>query len=160
MNEHWNQAKTVVAAIASREDQGRLRGILRFPEWNVQVVQSLRSLSTAVKTCSGCVVIAGTRLRDGRSWKDVLDDMEGLWNRPQLIVADRLASEALWAEVLNLGAYDLLATPFEPAEVQRVVSLAWEFSVRETARARDSAVRETLVTRNSSGAIRDLAVSA
>jgi len=111
VNEHWNQAKTVVAAITSREDQGRLRGILRFPEWKVQVVQSLRSLSAAVKTCSGCVVIAGTRLRDGRSWKDVLDDMEGLWNRPQLIVADRLASEALWAEVLNLGAYDLLATP-------------------------------------------------
>ncbi len=160
MNEQRNKAKTVVAAIASREDQGRLRGILRFQEWRVQVVQNLRVLTAAVKACSCCVVITDTRLPDGHSWKDALDTMEELWNRPQLIVADRLANEALWAEVLNLGAYDLLVTPFEPAEVQRVVTLAWEFSVRETARARTCAVRETLIARNAGGAIGDLGVSA
>jgi hypothetical protein len=33
---------------------------------------------------------------------------------PQLIVADRLARDGLWAEVLNLGCYDLLMTPFKP----------------------------------------------
>ena len=49
---------------------------------------------------------------------------------PQLIVADRLADDALWAEVLNLGGYDLLMTPFEPEEVLRVVSMAWDFRER------------------------------
>jgi len=53
---------------------------------------------------------------------------------PQLIVADRLAHEGLWAEVLNLG-YDLLMTPFEAAEVLRVVTLAWDFWKRELGRA-------------------------
>ena len=76
-------------------------------------------------TCSSRVVITDTRLPDG-NWKDVLNSLEGLWNRPQLIVADRLASEALWAEVLNLGAYDLLAMPFELTEIQCVVSRAWD----------------------------------
>jgi hypothetical protein len=33
----------------------------------------------------------------------------------------------LWAEVLNLGGYDLLMKPFEEAEVYRVVGLAWLF---------------------------------
>ena len=103
--------------------------------------------------------VTDTRLPDG-SWKDVLNSLEGLWNRPQLIVADRLASEALWAEVLNLGAYDLLAMPFELTEIQCVVSRAWDLSVRETARAQDRALRETLITRDSSAAVRGFAASA
>jgi DNA-binding NtrC family response regulator len=42
-----------------------------------------------------------------------------------LIVTDRLADERLWAEVLNLGGYDLLLKPFDPEELLRVVSSAW-----------------------------------
>ena len=42
-----------------------------------------------------------------------------------LIVPDRLADEALWAEVLNLGAYDLVSEPFDHTEVTRVIELAW-----------------------------------
>jgi DNA-binding NtrC family response regulator len=159
VNEHRNQAKTIVVAIASQEDQRRLHKTFGFPEWKVQVVRNLQGLSKAVTTCSCCVVITDTRLPDG-TWKDVLGSLEGLWNRPQVIVADRLASEALWAEVLNLGAYDLLALPFEPTEIQCVVSRAWEFSLRETARARDRALRETLITRISSVAVRGFAASA
>jgi len=160
VNEQGNQAKTIVAALASQEDRERLQATFRLPEWKVQAVQNLRGLSAALKTCSCCVVITDTRLADGRSWKDVLDDLAGSCKRPQLIVADRLADEALWAEVLNLGAYDLLMTPFEPTEVQRVVTVAWEFSEREAARTRDTATRKTHVTRNSSDAIRGFAVSA
>ena len=33
--------------------------------------------------------------------------------------------ERLWAEALNLGAYDVLAKPYDPTEVVRSVSLAW-----------------------------------
>jgi DNA-binding NtrC family response regulator len=152
--------KTIVAAIASHENHRRLQTILRLPEWKVQVVQNLRGLSAAVRTCSCGVVITDAQLLDGHTWKDVLDDLERSSNRPQLIVADRLANEALWAEVLNLGAYDLLMTPFDPAEVQRVVSLAWEFRIRETVRERDNALRDTPVAGEWSGAIRDSAVSA
>ena len=53
---------------------------------------------------------------------------------PQVIVADRLADEALWAEVLNLGCYDLLMTPFSSEEVLRVVSMAWDSWQRELRR--------------------------
>ena len=35
------------------------------------------------------------------------------------------ADERLWAEALNLGAYDVLAKPFDRTEVMRVVSMAW-----------------------------------
>jgi len=119
-----------MVAIASRGDETHLRSILGFPEWNVLAAPGLRVLTAAVKTCSCGVVIAARHLPDGHSWKEVLDNIRQVSNPPQLIVADRLADDSLWAEALNLGAYDLLMIPFEPAEVQRVVTMAWEFSIR------------------------------
>ena len=59
------------------------------------------------------------------SWRDVLDNLLLLPDPPVLIVTSRLADEYLWAEALNLGAYDVLAKPFEASEVRRVISSAW-----------------------------------
>jgi DNA-binding response OmpR family regulator len=41
-----------------------------------------------------------------------------------LIVCSRLADERLWAEVLNLGGYDVLAIPFHAGEVEHTVNAA------------------------------------
>jgi hypothetical protein len=35
------------------------------------------------------------------------------------------ADESLWAQVLNLGGFDVLMTPFEPEEVLRITFAAW-----------------------------------
>jgi len=43
-----------------------------------------------------------------------------------LIVASRLADDRLWAEALNLGAWDVLAKPFDRREVFRSVKSAWQ----------------------------------
>ena len=43
---------------------------------------------------------------------------------PLLIVTSRLADERLWAEALNLGAWDVLAKPFAAEETIRIVSVA------------------------------------
>jgi hypothetical protein len=40
-------------------------------------------------------------------------------------VFSRLADESLWAQVLNLGGFDVLMTPFEAEEVLRVTFAAW-----------------------------------
>jgi len=42
-----------------------------------------------------------------------------------MIVTSDHAESSLWADVLNLGAYDVLAKPFDKSEVIRVISLAW-----------------------------------
>ena len=130
-------SKTLVTSISPQE-QWQLRLILPYPEWDVQLVPGLGELRRAVRDSSCRVALTDTRLPDGHTWKDVLDEFGGFTEGPLLIVADRLADEALWAEVLNLGGYDLLNTPFEPAEVQRVVQLAWEFHLRQTERLRIS----------------------
>lgn len=58
------------------------------------------------------------------SWKRVLRDLRQLTHPPQLIVTSRTADDSLWAAVLNLGGYDVLARPFEPDEVERVIASA------------------------------------
>ena len=59
-------------------------------------------------------------------WRQVLAQLETLQSEPVLIVASHLADEDVWAEVLNLGAFDLLlSAPFVPEEVLRVTESAW-----------------------------------
>jgi DNA-binding NtrC family response regulator len=153
------EPRSVLSAIAAPEEQACLQRILKFPTWKVEVVQSLSNLSATVKKGFCRVAITGTRLPDGHSWTEVLDNLDGSAVRPQLIVVDRLANEALWAEALNLGAYDLLMAPLDPAEVRRVVTRAWEFHARETARINSRAVQDAPAGRSKS-VIRDFAVSA
>ena len=59
------------------------------------------------------------------TWKTLLAGLAQLEDPPFLIVGSRAADEFLWAEALNLGAYDVLARPFEPSEVMRTLCLAW-----------------------------------
>ena len=70
------------------------------------------------------VVVSESELSDG-TWKDVLADLKSVPNPPRLIVTSDLADESLWAEVLNYGAYDVLAKPFHRSEILRIISLAW-----------------------------------
>jgi len=69
------------------------------------------------------VVICEALLPDG-SWKDLLARMTLSSAAPALIVTSNVADESLWAEVLNLGGYDVLAQPFDGEEVARVVRSA------------------------------------
>ena len=59
------------------------------------------------------------------TWRTLLARLEQLQDPPFLIVGSRSADEFLWAEALNLGAYDVLAKPFRASEVVRTLGLAW-----------------------------------
>jgi DNA-binding response OmpR family regulator len=70
------------------------------------------------------VVVCERDLPPG-SWKDVLEQVTVLPDPPSFIVTSWLADERLWAAALNLGAYDVLAKPFDSIEAMRVVGAAW-----------------------------------
>ena len=69
------------------------------------------------------VVICEALLPDG-SWKDLLARMARARTSSVLVVTSKVADEWLWAEVLNLGGYDVLPQPFDRDEVTRVVRSA------------------------------------
>jgi DNA-binding response OmpR family regulator len=70
------------------------------------------------------VILCETDLLPG-TWRDLLEHIPRTPNPPAVIVSSRLADERLWAEALNLGAWDVLARPFIPSEVFHAVSAAW-----------------------------------
>jgi DNA-binding NtrC family response regulator len=69
------------------------------------------------------VVVCESDLAPG-TWRDMLEHLQHLPEAPLLIVTTRLADDNLWAEALNLGAYDVLAKPFDAEELLRVVNSA------------------------------------
>ena len=60
------------------------------------------------------------------TWRDLLHVNDDAAGPPLMIVTSRLADEYLWAEVLNLGGYDVLAKPFHEENVRHVVASAGE----------------------------------
>lgn len=72
------------------------------------------------------MIVCDRRLTDG-SWRDLLVSIAKLHDPPPLIVTARHADERLWAEVLNLGGYDVLAKPLDALEVDRVLKAACGF---------------------------------
>jgi DNA-binding response OmpR family regulator len=85
---------------------------------------TLKSAIAALSQAQIQIVVTERDLATG-SWRDVLNSIFLLPDPPILIVTSRLADEYLWAEALNLGAYDVLAKPFDVSEVKRVVDSAW-----------------------------------
>ncbi|MCS6951427.1 MAG: response regulator [Bryobacterales bacterium] len=115
----------VLAVSPLPDDHISLRAIFRHSKWQLHSAATLEEARAFLYANPVGVVLSECTLAEGKTWKDLLRAVEVLRHPPPLIVTSRLADECLWAEVLNLGGYDLLIKPFDPTEVFRVVSLAW-----------------------------------
>jgi DNA-binding response OmpR family regulator len=115
---------TVLAISPHTDDHAFLQHIFNHTNWALGCVRTWSEARSFLRRHRMPVVIAESQLPDA-SWKDALAGLSRMAERPRLIVSSRVADEFLWAEVLNLGGYDVLAKPFDPAEVFRVISLAW-----------------------------------
>lgn len=124
-NVHPDSPDILVASPWS-DDHRRLSDILEKSDMlpRVQGVESVQAAMAAVRMVPMPVAIAECELPDG-TWRKLLDEFQQLAAAPMLIIASAHADDYLWAEALNLGAFDVLAKPFDAAEVTRVVSWAW-----------------------------------
>ena len=87
--------------------------------WSQSVAEAREQLDRAP-----AVVLCETDLPDG-SWRDLVTLTRQIHQRSRVLVTSRVADENLWAEVLNLGGYDVIAKPFDTHEVSRVVQMAF-----------------------------------
>jgi len=113
-------------------DHTMLRRILSPKKWVLSGVTTLhaaqRELRTAIERFP--LILCERDLSPG-TWRELLDQVTHMVDAPLLIVSSRFADERLWAEALNVGAFDVLAKPFEPDEVSRVLTSAWARWTRE-----------------------------
>ena len=125
-------AVTLLSVGLIDEDHASLEGILQCSQcdlsptcnWKLNACPNLASALKALREVRVPVVVCESDLQPG-TWKEVLEELRSLPDPPLLIVTSRVADERLWAEALNLGAYDVLAQPFDGMEVTRIVGMAW-----------------------------------
>ena len=117
------ESGVVVLVVGPSDDLLSLRGTLPS-NWTVYVASDAAEAKQILRETSVPVILCESKLPDG-SWKDLLAAADVIQSPPLLIVTSRLADEYLWAEVLNLGGYDVLAKPFNSDEFIQVISMAW-----------------------------------
>ncbi len=117
---------TVLLVSSLYEDHASLRQILAPPEFRLVSSQTASAAETILRNKRVAVVIAACSPNDG-CWKDlrrVLQDLPEC-SRPRLVVTASETDDCFWAQMTDLGACDVLTTPFDPEEVVCSVRDAW-----------------------------------
>jgi two-component system response regulator PilR (NtrC family) len=91
-------------------DHQFLKGLFKEKGWTLQAATTLDSALELLGDKYAPVVVTERELQSW-SWKDVLKLTQVLPKPPLVIVISCLADRCLWAEALNLGAYDVLSKP-------------------------------------------------
>ena len=106
------------------EDCQTLGQFLPETGWAIRNEPTLLHATRCLRENPSHLVVCETDLPEA-TWHDLLAEVQRLPKPPFLILSSRSAGEHLWAEALNLGAYDVLSKPFVGAEVTRVLNMAW-----------------------------------
>jgi DNA-binding response OmpR family regulator len=116
----------LVSALAVGAPGGgrQLKRIFQDRGWRIAWARTRAEVRSFLDSTPVRVVIAECDLPEGGGWRELLADLCARPEPPALVVTSRLADELLWAEVLNMGGYDVLAQPLDSEEVTRVVSAA------------------------------------
>ncbi len=107
----------------TREELGRLFG---DSGWEMHACRGIDELRQMLKPGWSGVIVTSESFRDA-TWRQILAMASRTCPRAQVIVVGMLADRNLWADVLNHGAFDLIAPPFS-TEAVRVATSAWERS--------------------------------
>jgi len=118
-----NADDAVLVVCPSRQSGTELRNILDDAQIATLHSQDCQEAVARLARPGISVVICDPVLPDG-SWRDILRHTLQERSSPVLIVTSQVADISLWAEVLNMGGYDVLAQPFDREEVTRVVASA------------------------------------
>ena len=119
-----SQKKAALLISPVEQDHEILGDLFAEQGWTLFSAYTCGSALTVLREEVVPIVITERDLPVG-DWRDVLEIMNLLPHRPLVIVTSLHADERLWAEAMNLGAYDVLAKPFDRTEIVRVLNSAW-----------------------------------
>jgi DNA-binding NtrC family response regulator len=126
MNQERKRACMGVAVLfvsPHHADAAAIATILRPTALRLDHAATLQDARRLLFENSYGAILTEAQLPDG-AWTDVMELTFEARVFPAVIVTHPLADDRFWAEVLNLGAYDLLAQPFDQGEVRRILSHA------------------------------------
>ena len=128
----------ILAVSPQESDLAVLSRILSHSAWTYVTASTVAEAARQLASSHFHVVMSERRLADG-DWKRILELTSRMTEPAQVIVLSRDGDERLWAEVLNLGAWDVLIKPFHPKEVYRTIHSAWQHGSASRRRPMDTA---------------------
>ncbi len=102
------------------DDARRLSEMLHALPLVLDQVGSVQQARAQLQVHEYDAVLTEATLPDGK-WLDVLHLVRESPREMAVIVTDPKADTRLWAEILNLGAFDLLTQPYHEPEVRRIL---------------------------------------
>lgn len=124
MDGAFRKTAVVLVVTPNKSDREFLGGLFQELGWALLSASNYRAACEALCRYQIDVVLTERRLPGGMSWRDIWREAAAMSSTPYLIVTDRIADDDLWAEVLNMGAFDVVMQPLERTEVSRVVASA------------------------------------
>ena len=125
----------VLSVSTESEDHTVLRRILDGQPFQISTAMSCQEAVEYLCHDRASVIFCDHSVKDG-TWRDLLNRVSSAAEPPMVVVTSRLADEYLWAEVLKLGGWDVLAKPFRAQEVLRVLDSARIHKANPVTRAR------------------------
>lgn len=119
----------MLSVSGDRCDHDSLSEFLDNEVWQLDTATNCREAIKRLQTYRARVVLCEHTLADG-TWKELYDWLKGAGKEVPMIVTSRLADEHMWAEVLNLGGFDVLQKPFRENEVIHTVTSALLYGIR------------------------------
>ena len=113
----------VLCISVHRDDARKLSQMLHALPVALEHARTLKQARARLVSTDYDVILTESAFQGG-TWLDVLHLVRESPRDVRVIVTDPQADARFWAEALNLGAYDLLAQPFEEDEVRRIMQNA------------------------------------
>lgn len=121
------KVRPVLFALIDPQDKESLEDALQGIDCEILLVHSTAEMLHMMHTMFAKVVvydISSNVSRHDVGWLHCVTLMETREIPPKVLVASRNPDEPLWAEVLNVGGFDVVHVPFETEEMKRVVESA------------------------------------
>jgi DNA-binding NtrC family response regulator len=124
----------VIAFVSKSEaDYRTLREVAGLVSRSVVSCADVQEARKAIRQHDPEIVVCEAQVREGGNWQELLEEVQAA--QSLMLVVSRHADERLWAEVLNLGGFDVLALPFDPDELRRALWSALRHSPRASVAA-------------------------
>jgi two-component system nitrogen regulation response regulator GlnG len=121
---YLDRTTTVLIVSPSEEDHALLCGMLGDACWRVLRARTPQQAWRTLHEDRVDVVITECDFPNGMSWRDLLEEVENMRASQPVVLASSRPDGQLWAEAINLGAFDVLPKPFDRVEVLRVLDMA------------------------------------
>jgi DNA-binding NtrC family response regulator len=140
----------VLLMTGDRHDYESLRALLAGTEWVLTHVRNCAEAVRAVRRSGFPIIILGSDV-PLEDWPVLLDCANQEWPPSKVIAVSGFSQEHRWHTLLERGAYDVLARPYNAGEALQVMGFAWlrwrrERESRQTGREAERLERRPAVS--------------